>query len=222
MPIVWVSRISSGQRACRRKSAQLQRDYVVGKAKCERSRSVMFSLALIPTAFRAGARLQRVMTVLGLDIGTTGCKVVAVSGTGAIIGRGHREYALRSPREGWAELDADEVWSSISSACRDATYGTEEPVNAVSIAAAAEVALPVAASGKVLGPAIVSIDPRTVDEYHSVLEKMGAARLTQLGGFEPRPHHTLFRWLWIPRSRAHGLRTSSMAGGLDGLRLYSP
>jgi xylulokinase len=137
------------------------------------------------------------MAVLGLDIGTTGCKVVAVSWTGTIVGRGHREYSLRSPREGWAELDADEVWSAVSFACRDATRGTKEPVSAVSIAAAAEVAVPVAASGKVLGPAIVSIDQRTVDEYHSVLEKVGAARLTELGGFEPRPHHTLFRWLWI-------------------------
>ena len=50
------------------------------------------------------------MTLLGVDIGTTGCKAAVVSTEGALLATAYREYPLITPRPGWAQLDPDEVW----------------------------------------------------------------------------------------------------------------
>jgi xylulokinase len=51
------------------------------------------------------------MSILGLDIGTSGCKATIVAADGAVLAEASREYALVSPRPGWEELDPDLVWA---------------------------------------------------------------------------------------------------------------
>ena len=50
------------------------------------------------------------MSILGLDIGTTGCKATVFDHTGTILGQAAREYAVLTPQPNWAEQDAEEVW----------------------------------------------------------------------------------------------------------------
>lgn len=51
------------------------------------------------------------MSVVGLDIGTTGCKAVVFDEEGEAIGQGVREYPIKTPQPGWAEQDTDLVWA---------------------------------------------------------------------------------------------------------------
>src|SRR5579864_2308174 len=137
------------------------------------------------------------MSLLGLDVGTTGCKAVVVTADGEVVGRAYREYGLRTPRAGWAELDADEVWEALSWVSRTATHAVDEPVEALAVAAAGEVALPVADNGSALAPAIVSIDTRAGGQFALLVGDVGWQRLRDLGGFAPHPYHTIARWLWL-------------------------
>ena len=43
--------------------------------------------------------------VLGIDVGTSGLKAIALSESGAVVGRAERGYPLSTPRTGWAEQD---------------------------------------------------------------------------------------------------------------------
>ena len=45
------------------------------------------------------------MSLLGIDVGTTGCKAVAFDDSGSIIASAYREYPLQFPKPGWIELD---------------------------------------------------------------------------------------------------------------------
>ena len=46
------------------------------------------------------------MTALvGLDVGTSGVKAVAISPTGELLARAERDYPLSTPQPGWAEQD---------------------------------------------------------------------------------------------------------------------
>jgi glycerol kinase len=45
------------------------------------------------------------MSLLGLDVGTTGTKAVAFDLDGRVLASAYREYPLRSPRPGRQELD---------------------------------------------------------------------------------------------------------------------
>jgi len=64
------------------------------------------------------------MPLIGLDVGTTGCKAIILDRTGRILGQGAREYAIAFPHPDWAEQDAEQVWqlawSALSEAVREA------------------------------------------------------------------------------------------------------
>ena len=52
------------------------------------------------------------MSLLGIDVGTTGCKAAAFSLDGREIAAAYREHATLRPGPGRAELDSGAVWST--------------------------------------------------------------------------------------------------------------
>jgi xylulokinase len=61
------------------------------------------------------------MSLLGIDIGTTGCKAIVFRVDGQVLGHAYREYPLIHPREGWTELDPSQVWACVSCRCTRCT-----------------------------------------------------------------------------------------------------
>ena len=77
--------------------------------------------------------------ILSIDQGTTNTKAVMVDEAGQIAGRGAASVGLSSPRPGWVEQDADEIWSSVLAAiaaCRAA--GADPALAGVTIANGAD------------------------------------------------------------------------------------
>jgi gluconokinase len=56
--------------------------------------------------------------VIGLDLGTTNCKALALSEDGRLIGSAASEHSLDLPKPGWAEQSAQVVWESAAGALR--------------------------------------------------------------------------------------------------------
>ncbi len=53
------------------------------------------------------------MSLLGIDVGTSGCKAAAYGVGGGCIASAHREYPTVHPRPGWAELDSRLVLARV-------------------------------------------------------------------------------------------------------------
>ena len=53
------------------------------------------------------------MSLLGIDVGTTGCKAAAYRDDGHQLALHYEEYSIQRPRPGWAQLDAEEVWEKV-------------------------------------------------------------------------------------------------------------
>jgi len=58
------------------------------------------------------------MAILSVDIGTTGTKAVLFAESGAIIAQAYQEYPLVYPKPGWAEVDAEILWSAFRKTVR--------------------------------------------------------------------------------------------------------
>ena len=43
-----------------------------------------------------------VPVVIGLDLGTTACKAIALDAEGLVVASAQRQYALATPQPGWA------------------------------------------------------------------------------------------------------------------------
>lgn len=51
--------------------------------------------------------------LLGIDIGTSGCKIVFFRQDGSVKAAGSAEYEVYYPQPGWAEQDPDAWWKRL-------------------------------------------------------------------------------------------------------------
>ena len=68
---------------------------------------------------RRGTRGTRRGAVLGIDLGTSSVKVVALSASGKILGLGSVEYPILTPQPGWAEQDPEQWWNATAQAVHE-------------------------------------------------------------------------------------------------------
>lgn len=74
------------------------------------------------------------MSLLGLDIGTTGVKAIAFSIEGEILAAAYREYHPISPQKGWLEFNSQNVFEQIKTVIKEVAYKTKkDPIKAFSI-----------------------------------------------------------------------------------------
>jgi xylulokinase len=55
-------------------------------------------------------------SLVGLDVGTTGVKALAISPGGEVLARAEEEYPLSTPQPGWAEQDPEDWWRASQAA----------------------------------------------------------------------------------------------------------
>ena len=67
-------------------------------------------------ARRRGPARRPMSVAVGLDVGTSGVKALAVSETGEVLARAEVGYGLSTPRPGWAEQDPADWWRATEEA----------------------------------------------------------------------------------------------------------
>ena len=119
------------------------------------------------------------MTALvGIDVGTSGVKALALSRRRDPRAGRASEYPLSTPRPGWAEQDPDDWWRAAEAALAD--LGVEPASIGLSGQMHGLVVLDEA--GEVIRPAILWNDQRTAAECAEIEERIGLERLIQLTG----------------------------------------
>ncbi len=141
------------------------------------------------------------MSLIGLDIGATGCKTIVFSEEGHILGQCHREYSILHPQPGWIEQDAERVWQmawdSLEDAIADAGRGDSPTAMAISVQSGA--IIPIDRSGFSMRYAILGMDARSSAENQWLQETFGAEELYNLTGAPLHPSNMLPKLLWLQR-----------------------
>jgi len=143
------------------------------------------------------------MSLLGLDIGTTGCKAIVFSEELELLGSAYREYPLVHPRPGWSELDPVSVWEKVEAAIIEAVAkaGDADPVRAVATSVQGEAACPVDGDGRPLGNSIVTFDPRTEPQAAQLAQRVTPEELYLLSGQPLHPMGTVNKVAWWKQAR---------------------
>ncbi|MGQ9473644.1 MAG: FGGY-family carbohydrate kinase [Candidatus Caldatribacteriaceae bacterium] len=137
------------------------------------------------------------MSYLGIDVGTTGCKVIAFDEKGKNLASAYREYPLYHPQVGWVELDAEEVFHSVEGCLQEVSAKIpHDPPLSLGISSQGEAVVPVDREGKVLSRSIVTFDTRGDEFVPFWEEKLGRDKFFTLTGMPLSGVGTLHKILW--------------------------
>jgi len=140
-------------------------------------------------------RSERTGPLVGLDVGTTGVKAVAVTATGEVLARAERGYPLSTPHPGWSEQDPEDWWDAAQAALADLAV---EPA-AIGLSGQMHGLVALDAHDRVLRPAILWNDQRTGAECAEIEDRVGLERLIELTGNRALAGFTAPKLLWLRR-----------------------
>lgn len=134
--------------------------------------------------------------LIGLDIGTSSCKALAIDETGSIL-RSHQEaYPTSCPRPGWAEQDP-EAWWVAASKCLERMSGLS--VDAIGLTGQMHGSVFLDSIGEPLRPALLWNDMRTVEEAREIEETVQADRYRSITCNRSDPGLQAPKLLWVRR-----------------------
>lgn len=137
------------------------------------------------------------MSLMGIDIGTTGCKVAAFDGRGALLALSYREYPLIQSCPGWMELDAEAVWDQVTPCIREvAAQIHRDPVSALAISSQGEAVVPVSREGRALALSIVTFDNRASQQSAELAARLGSDRVFAISGQPLHSMGTICKLAW--------------------------
>jgi xylulokinase len=140
------------------------------------------------------------MSLMGIDIGTTGTKAIAFSEEGKILSSSYKEYNLLFPNKGWVEFDTEDMWKKIFDVIRDVNSDEKikkDPVEALAPSTIGESFTPIDKRGNILYNTIYSTDARSTMELEEMLSIIPAKDLYYITGLPPQYVTALNKILWL-------------------------
>lgn len=138
------------------------------------------------------------MTLGGIDIGTTGCKISVFSHKGELLCTVYREYKM-SRRDGEHEFYAEDILHAVMDVFREAVHKVPK-LDAVAVTSFGESFVLLDENNRCLVPSMLYTDPRGKRECEELVEKVGRNNISEITGIDPHEQFSLPKLMWI---RAH-------------------
>jgi len=126
-----------------------------------------------------------VKVAVGIDIGTTAARAVAVDDSGRVIASATSPYPLLTPRPQWTEQDPARWWRAAQIVLAEVVTRTGEQrgsVAGIGLTGQMHGSVFLDASGQVIRPALLWNDQRTGAQCAWITERMGRDRLIKIAG----------------------------------------
>ena len=143
------------------------------------------------------------VALLGLDIGTSACKAVALDDTGAVLARATASYGMATPQPGWAEQEPAD-WERAAATTLGAVIealGRGVTVRGLGLSGQMHGLVALDETDRVLRPAILWCDNRTARECEEITSAVGGPdALLALTNNRMLPGFTGGKIAWLRRN----------------------
>jgi xylulokinase len=146
--------------------------------------------------------MNKLEVVLGIDIGTSSCKVCAVDVNGGRIAQESTRYETLVPHPGWAEQRPKDWLKAIAKSCRCLLRNAKirpSYVRGISLSSAAHIAVLLDKKDEPLRNAILWLDQRSNSICTKLSPSLGT-RILEITNNWVSPTWTLPHLLWISRN----------------------
>ena len=121
------------------------------------------------------------MSLMGIDIGTSGCKALVFDETGRILATDYNEYDVIREASGQAELDCHDVWGKIRDTIINCARQTNNnPIEAISVSSLGEALVPIDAQGNICGNSVLGMDTRGKRYIEHLTSKISSKEIYQI------------------------------------------
>jgi len=135
---------------------------------------------------------------IGIDLGTSSVKAMAVRADGSEAAIETRHYPLSSPRSGWVEQSPADWWNATADALHALLSQCDGTVRGFGLSGQMHGLVALDAEGDVLRPAILWNDNRNAAQVDEILERVGGAEaLLKLTGNPMLAGFTAGKILWF-------------------------
>lgn len=165
--------------------------------------------------------------LIGLDVGTSGLKAIAIdpADAGEVVASVTREYALSTPSAGWAEQNPDDYERAAIEALTEIAKklgARASEVKGIGLSGQMHSSVLLDADLKVTTPALLWCDTRTSVECREIEQKLGTTGLARTSGNAALEGFTLPKLLWLRKHHSEAWRRTRhvlMPKDLVALRL---
>jgi xylulokinase len=134
--------------------------------------------------------------LVGLDVGTSAVKGLAIDDGGTVLARAEAGYPLDTPRPGWAEQNPEDWWRATESVLEQLEAAVGRPAG-IGLSGQMHGLVALDSRDRVLRPAILWNDQRTIAQCRQIEQRIGLKRLIALTGNRALPGFSAPKLLWL-------------------------
>ena len=137
--------------------------------------------------------------LMGIDLGTSACKVAVFDREGRVAGSGTGDYPVYYPHPGWAEQDPEEWWNVICVTVKQVIEKNNIPpekIEGIGIDGQSWSAVAIDGDGKVLTNTPIWMDTRSQSICDRLNREVGEDRIFSVSGNSLQPSYTTAKILW--------------------------
>ena len=142
--------------------------------------------------------------LLGIDIGTSSCKVAIFDLDGNVVIQSNKPYDVYYLKKDFVEQNAEEWWNAVCEAIKECLKKNNiDPVKIAGIGIDGQgwAALPVDIKGKPLHNAIIWMDRRSSKQCEEIIKKIGKDRILKVSGNSFDSTYTTPKILWLKENK---------------------
>ena len=111
-------------------------------------------------------------TLIGIDVGTSGTRALAVTTEGRLVAEATRPHELLTPRPGWTEQDPLQWWEACRAALAEVAATAGDDVVGLGLAGQMHGSVFLDAAGEVVRPALLWNDQRTAPQCDEITARV--------------------------------------------------
>ncbi len=142
--------------------------------------------------------------LLGIDIGTSACKVTVFDLDGRVVAQSTKPYPVYYPSPGWAEQDPREWWNAVCEATKEiflSGKADSKQIAGIGVDGQSWSAIPVDREGNVLYNTPIWMDTRSADICRNVVDRIGFEKIFGVSGNSFEPTYSTPKMLWFKETK---------------------